>query len=89
MIENYNDLPEVKAFYAKYDDVNVSLRDDHISYFVGNEDDFLVRMNLYFDKNHEMDHITLNCYVQRQHQTDVPEGFILRYLKDYDCKKYN
>lgn len=89
LLEHYKDKPEVKAFYAKYDDVIVSVQDDHVSYVAGNEVDFRVRMNLYFDKNYEIDHITLNCYVQKQHQTDVPEGFILKYLKEYDCKKYD
>lgn len=89
LLGHYKDKPEVKAFYAKYDDVIISVQDDHVSYVAGNEVDSRVRMNLYFDKNHETDHITLNCYVQRQHQTDVPEEFILKYLKEYDCKKYD
>lgn len=89
LLEHYKDKPEVKAFYAKYDDAIVSVHDDHVSYVAGNEVDSRVRMNLYFDKNHETDHITLNCYVQRQHQMDVPEDFILKYLKEYDCKKYD
>lgn len=89
LLEHYKDKPEVKAFYAKYDDVIVSVQDDHVLYVAGNEVDSRVRMNLYFDKNYEIDHIDLNCYVQKQHQTDVPEEFILRYLKEYDCKKYD
>jgi len=86
LIERYKDMPEVVAFYAKYDDANVSVRDDHLSYFTGHEDDFVVRMNLYFDKNYELDYIQFHCYVGRELQDDVAQTFILRYLKDYDCK---
>lgn len=87
LIGRFDDMPEVKAFYAKYEDANVSVREDHISYFAGNEVDFRVRMNLYLDENDELDHIDLHCYVEREHQTEVADHFILRYLKDYDCKK--
>ena len=85
----YKDKPEVIAFYAKYDDADVSVREDHISYFAGNEDDFRVRMNLYFDENYELDHIEFYCYVDRVPQTEVSETFILKYLEKYDCKKYD
>jgi hypothetical protein len=87
LIERYKDMPEVSAFYAKYEDANVSVRDNHVSYFAGNEDDFRVRMNLYFDENYELDHIQFHCYVGRELQNDVAETFILRYLEKYDCKK--
>jgi len=35
LIERFQEKPEVIAFYAKYDDANVSVRDDHMSYFAG------------------------------------------------------
>ena len=88
LLELYKDTPEVVAFYAKYDDADVSIRDDHLSYFAGNEDDFRVRMNLYFDENYELDHMEFNCYVDRVPQTEVAETFILRYLKDWTCNEY-
>jgi hypothetical protein len=88
LLELYKDTPEVVAFYAKYDDADVSIRDDHLSYFAGNEDDFRVRMNLYFDENYELDHLEFNCYVDRVPQTEVAETFILKYLEKFDCKKY-
>ena len=87
-LDFYKDKQEVVAFYAKYDDANVSVRDDHISYFAGNGDDFRVRMNLYFDENYELDHIEFHCYVDGVPQTEVSETFILKYLEKYDCKKY-
>jgi len=88
LLELYKDTPEVVAFYAKYEDANVSVRDDYISYFAGNEDDFRVRMNLYFDENYELDHMEFNCYVDRVPQTEVADHFILKYLEKFDCKKY-
>ena len=88
LIEQYKDRPEVSAFNAKYDDANVSIRDDHVSYFAGNEDGVFVRMNLYFDENYELDYIDFHCYVEREHQTEVAQSFILKYLEKYDCKRY-
>jgi hypothetical protein len=46
-------------------------------------------MNLYFDKNYELDYMVFNCYVGREHQTEVPQSFILTYLKEFDCEKHN
>lgn len=88
LIERYKDTPEVIAFYAKYEDAQASIRDDHVSYFAGNEDDFRVRMNLFFDENYEIENIEFHCYVDREHQTEVPQTFILRYLKDWTCNEY-
>ena len=88
LIEQFKDKPEVVAFYSKYEDTNVSVRDDHVSYFAGNEDDFFVRMNFYFDQNYQLDYIDFHCYVNRVHQTDVPQSFILKYLKDWTCNEY-
>lgn len=39
------------AFYAKYNDAQTSVREDHISYFAGSDDDALMRMNIFFDEN--------------------------------------
>jgi hypothetical protein len=88
LLEQFQDKPEVVAFYSKYEDANVSIRDDHVSYFAGNEDNTFVRMNFYFNENYELDYIDLHCYFQREHQTEVAQSFILNYLENYDCKKY-
>ena len=88
LLELYKDTPEVIAFYAKYEGTQVSVRDDHVSYFAGNEDDYRVRMNLEFDENYEIDNIEFHCYVQREHQTEVPQTFILKFLKDWTCNEY-
>jgi len=45
-------------------------------------------MNLYFDENYELDYIDFHCYVEREHQTEVAQSFILKYLEKYDCKRY-
>ena len=88
LIEQYKDKPEVVAFYAKYDDANVSVGEDFVSYSAGNVDDFRVRMNLYFDENYDLDYMDFHCYVGREPQTEVAQSFILKYLANYDCKKY-
>ena len=88
--DNYEAIkkhPTVKAFYEKYSDAIEEIRDDHISYVTGSDEGFKVRMKLFFDENYELDHIDFHCYFQREHQNDVPESFILRYLKDFECEK--
>lgn len=86
LLERYKDIPEVKAFYAKYNDANVSAREDHMSYFAGNGDDFRVRMDLYFDENYDLEYINFHCYVGEQHKTEVAQEDILSYLEKYECK---
>ena len=88
MIERYKDLPEVIAFYAKYPDADEEVRSDHVSYFVGSDDSFKVRMNLYFDGNYDLDYMSLKCYLNRELQTDVAENFISKYLQDFTCNEY-
>ena len=80
-------MPEVIAFYAKYNNAQASVRDNHISYFAGNEDGFLMRMNMFFDKNHTLDHMDLHCYFQKAHQFEVPQEDIVNRLEKYDCQK--
>jgi len=87
LIEQFKDMPEVNAFYAKYEDANVSVRDDHVSYFAGHEDDLLVRMNLYFDENYNLDYIDFHCYFDREHQFELAQEDIATKLKKYECKK--
>lgn len=89
MIENFKDTPEVKAFYTKYEDAKVEVRDDYLSYFAGNEIDFRVRMNLYFDENYELDHIDFHCYFQKEHQFELAQEDIATSLEKYECKKHS
>ena len=85
LIEQYKDRPEITAFYAKYDDANVSVRDDHVSYFAGNEEGFFVRMNLHFDNNYEFDYLVFHCFVKGEFQHDVAQEDIIHYLENKDC----
>ena len=87
ILEYYKTLPEVKAFYAKYNDAQASVREDHISYFAGSDDDTLMRMNVFFDENQTLDHIDTHCYFQKIHQYEIPQEDIVNKLEKYDCKK--
>ena len=86
LIERFESLPEVNAFYAKYDDANVSVREDHLSYFSGREDDLLVRMNLFFEENYELHHIDFHCYYQNTHLVEIAQEDIVYHLENRDCK---
>jgi len=88
LIERYKDEPVVEAFYAKYDDANVSGGNDFVSYSAGNNDDFRVRMNLYFDESYELTHLRLNCYIGGEFQSEIAQEDILHYLKNYHCLTY-
>ncbi len=88
LIDHYKDTPEVKAFYTKYDDVDVSAKDDYVSYSAGNKTDFRIRMNLYFDENHEITNMDLLCYVGNNSSYDMPQEDILYYLEHYHCLTY-
>jgi len=88
LIEQFKDKPEVVAFYSKYDDVNISVRDDHVSYFAGNEDGYSVRMNFYFDQNYDLDYIDFHCYYQNEHQFEFPQEDIATKIARYDCKEH-
>jgi len=85
LLELYKDKPEVVAFYDKYEDTNVSVREDHVSYFTGNGDDFRVRMNMYFDENYDLTHMQFFCYVGGVLQTEVAQEDIVSYLEKYTC----
>jgi len=87
-LKDIKNHPLVDEFYAKYTDAHEEVRSDHVSYVVGSDDGFKVRMNLYFDENYDLDYIDLRCYVDRELQTDVPETFISKYLKDYTCDEH-
>ena len=87
LLMRYQDMPEVMAFYAKYNDAQVSVRDDHVSYFAGSDDASLMRMNIFFDKNHALDRVDLHCYLQKVHQFEISQEGIVNKLKNYDCEK--
>ena len=87
LLKQYKDLPEVVAFYQKYNDAQVSVRDNHISYFAGSDHDSLMRMNIFFDKEHTLDHMDLHCYFQKVHQFEIPQEDIVNKLENYDCEK--
>ena len=86
LLEYYKTLPVV-AFHAKYNDVQVSVRDDHVSYFAGSDEDFKIRMNLYFDENSRIYDMELHCYHQNEHQYEIPSEDIVSKLEKYDCRK--
>jgi len=77
----------VAAFYAKYNDAQDSVREDHISYFAGSDDAALMRMNVFFDENQILDHIDTHCYFQKIHQYEISQEDIVNILEKYDCKK--
>ena len=87
LLIRYQDMPEVFAFYAKYNNTQVSVRDDHISYFAGSDDGSLMRMNIFFDKNQALDHMDLHCYFQKVHQFEISQEDIVNKLEKYDCLK--
>lgn len=87
ILENFQDQPEVEAFYTTYPDALEEIRDDHVSYFAGSEDDYHVRMNIFFDENYELDHIDFHCYYKREHQFEFPQEDIASKIEKYECKK--
>ena len=85
MIELFSEIPEVVAFYAKHEDTKVSVQDDHVSYFAGNEESFHPRMNLHYDEKNELTHMKFYCFDDRGVQYEVPQEDILYYLENNDC----
>ena len=86
MIKLFSDIPEVVAFYEKHGDgANVSVRDDHVSYFAGDEESFHPRMNLHYDEKNELTHMRFYCFDDRGVQYEVPQEDILYYFENNDC----
>jgi hypothetical protein len=85
MIESFSDIPEVVTFYEKYEGVNVSVRDDHVSYFAGKESGFQSRMNLHYDEKNELIHMRFYCFNEGSVQYEVPQEDIMHYLENKDC----
>ncbi len=88
LIDHYKDESVVKAFYAKYDDANVSVGQDFVSYSAGNVDDFRFRMNLYFDDSYDLTHLRLYCYIGGEFQYEIAQEDILHYVQNYHCLTY-
>ena len=89
IIELFKNTAEVKAFHMQYQDAQISVRDDHVSYFSGSDDGYLVRMNLYFDENYVLTNTDFHCYYKKVHQFEVPQEDIATTLSKYDCKTYS
>ena len=86
MIEIFSDVPEVVAFYEKHDDdANVSVRDDHVSYFAGDEESFHPRMDLHYDEKNELTHMRFYCFDDGDVQYEVAQEDILHHLENKDC----
>lgn len=83
--ELFSNVPEVMAFYEKYDDVNVSVRVDHVSYFTGSEDGLQPRMNLHHTAENYLTHVKFYCFNDGSVQTEVPQEDIVYYLENRDC----
>ena len=88
-LEDIKNNPVVEAFYARYAETGESVRSDHVSYSAGNEDDFLVRMNLYFDDSYDLTHMKFYCFVGGNLQHEVAQEDILNYLQKYHCMTSN
>ncbi len=88
LLERFKNLPEVVAFYETYDDVQVSVRMDHVSYSSGSDEGYFVRMNLVFDENHDIINVDFHCYYQRVHQYELPQEHIEQKIAKYDCKEH-
>lgn len=87
-LDDYKEMPEVMAFFAKYnDDAQVSVRADHISYFAGSDDGFRMRMNVFFDENQMLHHIDTHCYFKRVHQFEIAQEDIVSSFEKYECPR--
>ena len=84
----YSSESAVRAFHDTYEDVQVSVREDHVSYFSGSDEGYFVRMNLFFDENHDITNIDFHCYFQRVHQFELPQEYVEQKIARYDCKEY-
>ena len=86
MIEMFSDVPEVVVFYDKHgNDANVAVRDDHVSYFAGDEESFHPRMNLHYDEKNELTYMRFYCFDDKGMQYEVSQEDILHYLENNDC----
>jgi len=87
MVKIFQNSPETREFYAVYDGADMSVSEDHVSYFAGSEDGYLAKMNMFFDKNNALDHIEFHCYFQKTHRFELAQEDIVSKLKKYDCRE--
>ena len=85
--ELYKYTPEVVAFYTEYEDAQVSLRDDHISYVSGGDDGLKIRMKLFFDENYALVDKSLTCYYKKAFQFESSPEDVLYRLQNNECKQ--
>ena len=87
LLMRYQDIPEVVAFYAKYNDAQVSVRDDHMSYVSGSDEGLKIRMKLFFNENYTIIDKSLTCYYKRAFQFESSPEDVLYRLQSNECKQ--
>ncbi|MGI9567370.1 MAG: SBBP repeat-containing protein [Nitrosopumilus sp.] len=87
LLIRYQDMPEVVAFYAKYNDAQASVREDHISYVSGSDEGLKIRMNLFFNEDDTIIDKSLTCYYKRAFQFESPSEDVLYRLQSNECKQ--
>ena len=87
LLMRYQEVPEVVAFYEKYDDAQVSVRDDHMSYVSGSNDGLKIRMNLFFNEDYAIIDKSLTCYYKRAFQFESSPEDVLYRLQSNECKQ--
>ena len=87
LLMRYQDMPEVGAFYAKYADAQASVRDDHVSYVSGSDDELKIRMKLFFDENYTIVDKSLACYYKKAFQFESSPEDVLYRLQSNECKQ--
>jgi len=87
-LEDIKNHSLIDEFYAKYPDAHEEVRSDHVSYVVGSDDGFKVRMNLHFDESYDLTHMEFYCFVEGKLQHEVAQEDILNYLQNYHCQTY-
>lgn len=84
-IADVTNHPAIDEFYKKYPNAEEEIRNDHVSYVIENDDDYKVRMKLYFDENFNLDYIDFHCYHEKTLLYEVPEEDIIHYLENNEC----
>ena len=87
LLMRYQDVPEVVAFYAKYNDAQASVREDHISYVSGSDEGLKIRMNLFFNEDNAIIDKSLTCYYKRAFQFESSSEDVPYRLQSNECKQ--
>ena len=87
LLMRYQDMPEVVAFYTKYADAQASVRNDHVSYVSGSDDELKIRMKLFFDENYAIIDKSLVCYYKKAFQFESSPEDVLYRLQSNECKQ--